>query len=218
MRNKTKGVIAGVAGLALLSGGVTFALWSDSTTVDGGTITNGNLDVEAIGTLAWVDVSADREDSPHAITDLATWRMVPGDTIEGTQGIGVALEGDNLVATLEVSSATDPATFPTGVSVTYDVLQGATPIAEDVPLGTPTTMRLAAGRAGQGAGAPVNAPPTVVIDDVIIPATPNLTVVLRATFDAATPDQVSVQADTVLGDVAVSLDQVRTGADFVAVP
>ena len=218
MRNKTKGVIAGVAGLALLSGGVTYSLWSDTATVTGGTITNGNLDVAAIGPLAWVDVSPDRADSPHPITSLATWRMVPGDIIEGTQGIGVALEGDNLVATLEVSSATDPATFPTGISVTYDVLQGVTPIASDVPLGTATTMRLAAGRAGQGAGAPVNAPPTVVITDIVVPATPNLTVVLRATFDPATTGQVSVQATTVLGDVAVSLDQVRTGTDFVVVP
>ena len=149
------------------------------TTVVGGTITNGNLDVEAIDDLAWVDVSPDRADSPHAITDLATWRMVPGDIIEGTQGIGVALEGDNLVATLEVSSATDQATFPIGISVTYDVLDGATPIAKDVPLGTPTTMRLAAGRTGQAAGEPADAAPTVVIDDIVVPATPNLTVVLR---------------------------------------
>ena len=30
MKNKTKGVIAGLAGLALLSGGATFALWTDT--------------------------------------------------------------------------------------------------------------------------------------------------------------------------------------------
>ena len=165
-----------------------------------------------------MDVSPDRADSPHAITDLATWRMVPGDIIEGTQGIGVALEGDNLVATLEVSSATDPATFPTGISVTYDVLDGATPIAEDVPLGTPTTMRLAAGRTGQAAGAPANAAPTVVIDDIVVPGTPNLTVVLRATFDAATVDQVSVQADTVPGRRRSLARPGPDRADFVVVP
>ena len=170
MRNKTKGVIAGVAGLALLSGGVTYSLWSDSATVPGGTITNGNLDVAAIGALAWVDVSPDRADAGHAITDLATWRMVPGDIIEGTQGIGVALEGDNLVATLEVSSATDPATFPTGISVTYDVLQGATARSRRTSRSA-RPPRCASRPAGPGRRRVrrLNAPPTVVIDDIVVP-------------------------------------------------
>src|SRR5690606_180399 len=119
MNNKTKGVIAGIAGLALLGGGTTFALWSDSATVAGGTITNGNLEVAAIGALAWVDASSPRVDEDHTI-DPATWRMVRGDVVEGTQGLGVALQGDNLVAELTVDAP--EAVLATGVTVTYDVL------------------------------------------------------------------------------------------------
>jgi alternate signal-mediated exported protein len=211
MNNRTKGVIAGIAGLALLTGGTTFALWSDSATVTGGTITNGNLDVAAIGTLNWVDTSADRADAGHAITNLGTWRMVPGDVITGTQGLGVALEGDNLVANLVVDT-TAPTTIPAGMTVTYDVLQGATVVANDVPLGTDSTLRLVAARTGQGAGTATTTG-SVVITDITVPTTANLTVVITATFDAATANQVSVTAQTVLGNIAISLNQTRAAAD-----
>ena len=84
MKNRTKGVIAGIAGLALLSGGTTFALWQDNTNVTGGTITNGDLAVAATP-ITWVDNSADRP--THPTVDLTTWKMVPGDTLVGTTTI-----------------------------------------------------------------------------------------------------------------------------------
>lgn len=46
MKKKTTGIIAGAAGAALLMGGSTFALWSDSVDVPDSTITSGNLAVE----------------------------------------------------------------------------------------------------------------------------------------------------------------------------
>lgn len=213
MKNKTKGLIAGVAGIALLTGGSTFALWTASTTAAGGTITNGNLEVGSIGTASWQDVSPDRPDGPHAI-DLATWRMVPGDVVEGTYDFEVALEGDNLVASLGVD--TTAATAPAGVTVTYDVLdEDGVVLLDDVALGTDSTLRFAAGRAGQAAGAPANAAPTVVVDKTdLTSADPNLTVVLTARFDEGTDAQDSVEATTVLGDLVVNLSQVRSGADF----
>lgn len=99
MQKKTTGLIAGVAGAALLMGGTTFALWSDSADAPGGQITAGNLDVALVGDPAWQDVSADRTDNPHPI-DLSTFRIVPGDTIEGSYAVDLALEGDNMVANL----------------------------------------------------------------------------------------------------------------------
>src|SRR5699024_7667658 len=103
---KLTGVVAGAAGAALLLSGATYALWTDNATVEGGTITAGNLDVAVLPPAdqqsTWHDVSADRTDSPHAI-DLSTFRIVPGDTITGTFGIDVGLEGDNMLANLALA-------------------------------------------------------------------------------------------------------------------
>jgi len=63
MNKKTKGIVAGAAGAALLLGaGGTFALWSDAEHVPGGTITAGTLDIKATETQ-WYDVSPDRQDA-----------------------------------------------------------------------------------------------------------------------------------------------------------
>lgn len=213
MKNKTKGLIAGIAGIALLTGGSTFALWSDSATVAGGTITNGNLDIAALGTPTWQDVSDDREDGPHDIIDIAEWRMVPGDVAEGTYSFEVALEGDNLVANLGVDTTASP--LPTGVTVTYDVLDEAgTVVAEDVELGTDSTLRFAAGRDGQDDGAPDNTDTIVVDKTALEGADANLTVVVTVSFAASTGNQVSVTEESVLGNLLVSLSQDRSGVDF----
>ena len=173
MKNKTKGVIAGLAGLALLSGGTTFALWSDSDSIPGGTITNGELGVAATG-VDWFDVSPDRTDvtvdatpvtelDGHTI-DLSTWRMVPGDVAEGTYGLDVTLVGDNLVANLDITSSGGTAALPEGLTVTYQVFDAdGTDVTAGVLDGTSTTLRFAAPRAGQDAGAPTNAD-TIVVD------------------------------------------------------
>ena len=139
MNNKTKGVIAGIAGLALLGGGATFATWSDSATLGGATITNGNLDVTATGSMAWSDVSSDTVGAPVAIPNIADWRMVPGDTLEGSQSLTVDVEGDNLVANLLVETTAVTA-LPDDVTVTYDVFRGTTPEATGVALGTDTPL------------------------------------------------------------------------------
>jgi len=136
MNNKTKGVIAGIAGLALLGGGTTFALWSDSDTISGATITNGQLSVDALGAMVWTDESSDVSGSPEI--DLDTFRMVPGDSLQGSQSLDVVVEGNNLVADLLVDTAA--ATVPADVEVTYDVLRGSTVLASDVALGTDTPL------------------------------------------------------------------------------
>lgn len=206
MKNKTKGAIAAVAGVALLAGGSTFALWSASDSASGGTITNGNLAVKASSTMAWTDVSADRTDSPHAI-DLATWQMVPGDEVEGSQGIDVALQGDNLAATLTLSAKAGTV-LPTGVTVTYDVVQGDDVLAQDVVVGTPVVLQL------QSAENPADVGRTVV--GGTLDGTADLTVVTHVSFDKSTADQTSVLAPSTLAGLSVSLEQVRTGsgADF----
>ena len=106
MNNKTKGAIAGIAGIALLAGGTTFALWNDSANLNGGTITAGNLDVAPLPrrqapASGW---TFRRPHGQQATTiDLDSFKIVPGDTIEGTFGIDAALQGENLVANLGLS-------------------------------------------------------------------------------------------------------------------
>ncbi|MBO0923061.1 alternate-type signal peptide domain-containing protein [Cellulomonas sp. zg-ZUI199] len=213
MKNRTKGVVAGVAGVALLAGGTTFALWSDSADVAGGTITNGKLDVEA-SALAWVDASPDRADKGHAISNLTTWRMVPGDVVEGTSEIDVTLVGDNLVAELGVDT-TAAANLPTGMTVTYAVYDGATttdPVATGA-LGKDSSLRFAANREGQAAGNPTNPAPTIVVGT---DGTAELKVVVTATFSGTVTGTTSAGAATDLSKIGVTLTQVREGTDFTA--
>jgi alternate signal-mediated exported protein len=197
MNNKTKGVIAGIAGIALLAGGSTFALWSDSDTAAGGTIVNGDLDVAALGALSWKDVSGDRTDSPHAI-DLASWKMVPGDTIVGTQEIDVALLGDNLSAKLSLSKAAAD-TLPTGVSVAYDVTNAAGTVLQS---GTDLTTVIVNLQSAQNPDVPAYTTVGSSLDN-----TADLKVVVRVTFDANA--RVSTLATSTLSGLSVDLKQVR---------
>jgi alternate signal-mediated exported protein len=200
MNNKTKGLIAGIAGIALLGGGSTFALWNASDNAAGGTIVNGDLNVKALGNLSWKDVSIDRTDKGHAI-DLASWKMVPGDTIEGTQDIDVALLGDNLSANLSLSGAT-AATLPAGVTVSYDVVNAATStkLATNVSDLTATAVKLQSSD---------NLNPDSAFTTVgkTLDTTADLKVVVRVTFDASARDQ--VLATTTLSGLSVNLVQVR---------
>lgn len=200
MKNTTKGVIAGVAGLALLTGGATFALWSDSATIAGGTITNGELEVVTVDPMVWRDVSDDRSDSPHVI-DPTTWRMVPGDIAQGTQYLTVTLVGDNLVANLSVNTTT--ADLPDDVALTYRLLDGTEEIGVG-ELGDDLTVRFAASTSSQDVDGD-----TVILD---AGGRKTLTVELTLTFDEAAED--SMEDASVLNTLAINLEQDRSGAGF----
>ena len=208
MKNKTKGIIAGVAGIALLTGGSTFALWSAQDSVAGGTIVNGDLNVVADAALSWTDASAPRGDAGHTI-DLATWRMVPGDVAKGTQTVDVTLVGDNLAARLDLASVAPSAL--NGLVLGYEVFaegDTTTPVASGA-YGAPATLRFAANATSQES----TAPSTIVVG---ADGTTTLTVVVTATFTDTGAGQArnDVTASTALGNLGVSLTQVRTGAGF----
>ncbi|MGD8193193.1 alternate-type signal peptide domain-containing protein [Herbiconiux sp. P18] len=95
MNKLAKGAIAGAAGVALLLGGAgTFAFWNSSAEVSGGTITAGNLLISnADGPGSWTDQNG-------AAVSIATYRIVPGDTLTYTDDLAVTVQGNNLVATL----------------------------------------------------------------------------------------------------------------------
>jgi len=113
-------VIAAVAGAALLLGGSTYALWQQSATMSGGTITSGQLAISGEVAQPW-DISPDRTDiadlgvtvggvtldglSGHKIDSLDPaegWKMVPGDKVALAFPYTITLVGDNLVAALTI--------------------------------------------------------------------------------------------------------------------
>jgi alternate signal-mediated exported protein len=130
MNKLTKGAIAGGAGIVLLLGGAgTFALWNDSASVDGGTISTGTLTISGVGTAQWRDVSSDV--TPSDVDD--SFVMVPGDTLTLSQDFTIEADGDNLFAEVDYDY-TAPAGLPTGVTATLAVTNGATAVTAGTPV------------------------------------------------------------------------------------
>jgi len=228
LSRRTAGIIAGVAGGALLLGGTTYALWTDNAVQTGGTITNGNLDVAALDAPTYYDVSQDRSDATdttpvtelaaHSIPDLTAYTIVPGDVLESNFGFVVALEGDNLVGELNLSLAGGTAA---GAGVTFTAqafyLDGGvwTPVSAAVPVTPGGATDFSIGflqAANEDDGALDGALPVIDVTDTAGITDPNITVVVTATFAAATTNRDLVQATSALGNVTVTLDQVRAGA------
>ena len=206
MQKKTTGVVAGIAGAALLMGGTTFALWSDSDTVDGAEISSGNLDVAVIGDpgsqWSWEDISADRTDNSHEI-DLADFRIIPGDTIQGTVALDVALEGENMVAALgaELGAADGDLT---NLDIDIAVTDSA---GEPVTLNSEGDMVLASMDNGNPH------PQTLTTVGSTLDSSADVTVTVTVTFPASTGGQDHVTESIALDGATVTLDQVRTDAD-----
>jgi alternate signal-mediated exported protein len=113
MNKLTSGAIVGTLGIALLLGGAgTFAMWNQSTTANAGTVASGTLTIANSGTPTWKNVSADAVAGGAPIANIASYKIVPGDTLEMTQTFTVAASGDNLKATL----AYDPASITTATT------------------------------------------------------------------------------------------------------
>jgi alternate signal-mediated exported protein len=113
MNKLTSGAIVGTLGIALLLGGAgTFAMWNQSTTANAGTVASGTLTIANSGTPTWKNVSTDAAAGGTAIANIASYKIVPGDTLEMTQTFTVAASGDNLKATL----AYDPASITTATT------------------------------------------------------------------------------------------------------
>ncbi|WP_175477241.1 alternate-type signal peptide domain-containing protein [Ruania alba] len=115
MNRIVKGSIAGGAGVALLLGGAgTFALWSESVTAEGGTVSTGNLDLALVAdSEQWTDASPDVDENDTAF-DPTTDSIVPGDVITFEQEFTVTAWGKNLRAQLQIDP--DSYTIAQGVS------------------------------------------------------------------------------------------------------
>ena len=131
-RRKSLLWVGAASALAIAAGGGTFALWSASDAFGGGTITAGDLNVEAAEDQHYYDISDDRSDAMclfqagegepsaecpedpaentlaslalkgHQIDDAGTWNMVPGDEVLVMLTANVTMKGDNLLAALNI--------------------------------------------------------------------------------------------------------------------
>ncbi|MGW6226276.1 alternate-type signal peptide domain-containing protein [Cellulosimicrobium cellulans] len=115
-----KGTVAAAAGVAVLLGGAgTFALWNQSGAISGAATETGTLTADFSGTTSWQDVTPG---AGNAIADIAAFRMVPGDILEGTTTVEVTATGENLLVDATLDSTT--ANLPEGVDATVLLSDG----------------------------------------------------------------------------------------------
>lgn len=115
MKKTTKGALAIGAGVVLLiGGGGSLAVWNQSVGSEAGTLQAGNLALTA-GQGTWTDAEGQA-------VDLASYRVVPGDTLTYSQPIGVVLEGDNLKAELTSTGVAESGFDSQNIEVSDPVL------------------------------------------------------------------------------------------------
>jgi len=125
--------IIGLGLITAIAAGGTFALWNDQSTVSGGEIYSGNLDLN-VTNASWEDVSLkdgskgsqeslDKVTASGPITDISDFRIVPGDTVIGTYDVQVALEGEHALADLLVDFQNS--TVPNEIEVDYRINNGS---------------------------------------------------------------------------------------------
>ena len=95
--NIKKTVATALVGLTLVAGGTaaTMANWQVDDAATLGTIRTGRMAVSLSEATRWLEV---RSQAPWPEVDLASFRMVPGDTIRAEMPIRAELEGQNLRA------------------------------------------------------------------------------------------------------------------------
>jgi spore coat-associated protein N len=128
MHRPLQGAIAlGAAGLLLLGGAGTYALWSDSVPLGGGTINAGQLDLAVTTPGTWADVSTG---TPVTIPDISSFPVVPGDVLTYSLSATLVAEGENLEATIaaDPTSITGDADLRTDMAITTAISSGGVPI------------------------------------------------------------------------------------------
>lgn len=203
-KRTTVALVAGAAGLVLLTGGTTFALWSQSSTVPGGSISSGSLGVVSSGGLAWADTSADVTDGPVAIPDLSSFAIVPGDTILAAQPLTLSLTGNDIEANL---SAVMPAGGALTGALADDGLSGTVYLVPGTVDPTAGTFDPASAYASAPLDGSDDSGATFAFHGAISGATKNVTAVVELTF--ASTQVVGVGEQAALDGLSVQLTQVR---------
>ncbi|WP_309072009.1 alternate-type signal peptide domain-containing protein [Arthrobacter sp.] len=128
MNKVTKGTLAAAAAGALLLGGAgTYAVWTDSASLNAGNVSTGVLTLDAVSTQGWSydggDTIVGDDPSTEGAIETATPDIVPGDTLTAVYNVDVVAEGDNIKGSLSLAGI-DQATLPAGTTVSI-VADGA---------------------------------------------------------------------------------------------
>ncbi|MCA5895185.1 alternate-type signal peptide domain-containing protein [Isoptericola sp. NEAU-Y5] len=120
MQKKTKGLVAGVAGGALLLGTAgTFALWSDTDTIGRAEITGGAFKLTAPA-MSWAEYEIDEVGEGKELDGSgdSTLKIVPGVVLKGKTTISTELSGDHLAAELKIDGVE---TQPEWLDITWQL-------------------------------------------------------------------------------------------------
>ena len=124
MNKLVKGSIAGAAGIALLLGGAgTLAVWNSSVDVTAAStgITAGTLEIAPASPVVTTDGWKHGVTTPVVISDISTFKIVPGDVLTFTKTFDVTATGNNLKATaalgaLSITTPTSPSSADTALA------------------------------------------------------------------------------------------------------
>ena len=181
MNKMIKGSLVGGTGIALLMGGFgTYALWSDSGTAAGSSVSSGELDIAA-NTATWADASAD---ATSATWNPASDVVVPGDVIKRTQTFTIKGTGKNLKGTISLAQGAVTKTgFGSYMNVAVDVTSNSGTVTRN---GSTNDYTFAA---------PFG--------------TATLTSVVTYSFDPNTPNQAAQAATASIADSTFTIQQTR---------
>ena len=102
MKKTTKATIAAAAaGVLLVTGAGTVALWQQTETVDAGTVNTGHLTLTVDDNGVWTDISDGGAGVPF---DPTTEQIVPGDVVAYTQTVRIDAKGKNIEGALSVGT------------------------------------------------------------------------------------------------------------------
>lgn len=129
MKKVTKATIAAAAAGVLLVGGAgTVALWQAQDNVSAGTVSTGHLTLSTGDAGVWTDNSVIASPTPF---DPATETIVPGDTLQFNQKLTIDAEGKNIQGALTVGTlGAVPAALQDHVTVVLDVDASAPGLSE----------------------------------------------------------------------------------------
>lgn len=151
MNKATKGAIAaGAAGILLLGGAGTLAVWSDTANVDAGTVSTGQMTL-ALGSGTWAETA-----TPGTPITIGTFEIVPGDSLTYTTTVTATATGDNLTGELKIEGSSLVTAFNglpaehVTATVTHTAVDGGGLLVDDtnanlmtfVESGTPYTFNV----------------------------------------------------------------------------
>lgn len=146
MNKATKGTVAIAAAITLLLGGAgSLAYWQESASVAATSVSTGQLHVTVPTTGSTWTVKKNTTATATPITNISTFKMVPGDIVTYTVPFTTTAEGDNLTATGTVAwgaAATLPAGMTSSTSGTYNSVAFAGTTFAVVKQATPVNGQL----------------------------------------------------------------------------